>query len=150
ARVTCPVCRLPLVVSDVHLGKVVRCPGCQQTFQTLHRGQESGVRSQPDSAASSLLPPKRLEIGWATSPGRVRPRNEDSLLAQHLVWAGCAGRHELALLLLADGMGGHAAGDRASTLAVGSMARALAPRLAGLASGEEALPEAGGLVELLD
>ena len=47
----------------------------------------------------------RVECGHATDVGRVRRHNEDALLAGGRVWA------------IADGMGGHAAGDVASALA---------------------------------
>jgi protein phosphatase len=130
----CPTCRLSLLVPAEHLGKVVRCPGCRQTFT---------VRPPLPRAGG-------LQVGSATGTGRVRPRNEDSLLVQQLGWATQAGRHELGLAAVADGMGGHQAGDRASALAVGCVARALAPRLAGLVAGEEALPGADGVLEMLD
>lgn len=59
-----------------------------------------------------------LSVGAATHPGRVRKLNEDS----HGVFlAGGAEREASpveALLLVADGMGGERAGDRASRLAV--------------------------------
>jgi serine/threonine protein phosphatase PrpC len=74
--------------------------------------------------------PVRLDLGSSTSTGRVRKRNEDSLLAQHLVWSNLDERREVALLVVADGMGGHAAGDRASGLTVRLLAGALAPVLA--------------------
>jgi protein phosphatase len=90
-----------------------------------------------------------LFAGSATSPGRVRTRNEDSYLVQKLRWANQSGRHDVVLALVCDGMGGHDAGDRASTIAVGVIAQALAPFLAGLISGEESgEPEA--VLEALD
>ncbi|MGL4555011.1 MAG: PP2C family protein-serine/threonine phosphatase, partial [Gemmataceae bacterium] len=53
------------------------------------------------------------------------------------------------LALVADGMGGHADGDRAAALAVGAVARALLPRLADVVAGAET-PSADVLAEWLD
>lgn len=53
-----------------------------------------------------------LETGQASDVGRVRQINEDSLLT----------RPEFGLWVVADGMGGHAAGDFASQTIVGELA----------------------------
>lgn len=53
----------------------------------------------------------QVDAAAATSVGRVRSRNEDSYLLRE------------GLYVVADGMGGHAAGDRASALAVAAMDR---------------------------
>jgi serine/threonine protein phosphatase PrpC len=52
----------------------------------------------------------RVRAGAATHVGRVREHNEDALLAQGMVFA------------VADGMGGHAAGEVASRIAVEALA----------------------------
>jgi len=62
-----------------------------------------------------------MDIGSATDVGRVREINEDSLLALELSGA----RTGQSLLAVADGMGGHLAGEVASRLAVESLQRAV-------------------------
>jgi serine/threonine protein phosphatase PrpC len=72
----------------------------------------------------------RLVVGSATTRGRVRDRNEDSVLVQQCTWSNLAERHDVALIVVADGMGGHAAGERASGLVLQAMNKALTPLLA--------------------
>jgi hypothetical protein len=78
----------------------------------------------------------RLDAGAATSVGMVRKRNEDSFLIQQLTWANLDQRHELAVAVVADGLGGREAGDRASHMTVQALGAALAPILAGALSGQ--------------
>ena len=57
----------------------------------------------------------RLKVGAATSVGRVRPINEDAFLAQA----------DAGLFVVCDGMGGAAAGEVASRMAVDTIGAAL-------------------------
>jgi protein phosphatase len=121
----------------------VRCPRCQQVFRVRPELPEEVLPSadvplgQGPAAYESLAlddpPPEarlpRLDVGSATSPGKMRERNEDSLLACHLTWTNLDARHEVALAVVADGMGGHQAGDRASALVLRSVGASLTPLL---------------------
>ncbi len=78
----------------------------------------------PKRAATT---PRRLLVGSATSPGRLRDRNEDSLLVQQWSWSNREERHDVAAIVVADGMGGHASGDKASGLVVRVLCGALTP-----------------------
>jgi protein phosphatase len=57
----------------------------------------------------------QLEVGCATDVGRQRQRNEDSL-AVHVPAHGDGEAQIVGLMLVADGMGGERAGDRASQM----------------------------------
>src|SRR5260370_24292580 len=62
----------------------------------------------------------RLRIAWATDPGLEREENEDAVV----VWRNKAGLDTL--LVVCDGMGGHAAGQTASSIASKTVTRVLA------------------------
>jgi PPM family protein phosphatase len=89
--------------------------------------------------AVPLLPPSsgacRVSVGCATSPGKVRDRNEDHFLVQQCTWSRGEEIHEAVLLAVADGMGGNQSGDQASRLVISTLASAVIPALAGLVRG---------------
>ncbi len=72
-------------------------------------------------------PSCRLVLGSASTRGRVRDRNEDSLLVQHCTWSNREERHDVALVVVADGMGGHAAGEQASAIVVRALSGVVTP-----------------------
>ena len=99
------------------------------------------AKPQSRTTAPALTPSgARLEIGSATSTGRVRQRNEDSFLTQHLTLSNLDQRRELALLVVADGMGGYEAGDRASALVIRCVAATFMSVFANLLSAKEPPP----------
>ncbi len=57
-------------------------------------------------------------MGWATDTGQQRSLNEDCILVAEIWQEGHHHMPPLALLVLADGMGGHLSGEVASALAV--------------------------------
>ncbi len=120
-RVICPHCQMTCVVWKQFLNMTVHCAHCARTF-TPQAPVTTVPPPLPLPVRTSLSGP-RLEIGSATSLGRVRNRNEDSFLVQHLVWSDVTGLREMALLSIADGMGGYDAGHEASSLVI----RAVAP-----------------------
>jgi PPM family protein phosphatase len=70
-----------------------------------------------------------LTLGSQTSVGVVRTANEDNYVAEPVRWKHGDESQEGALLVLADGMGGAAAGEVASEITVATVRDALAPQL---------------------
>jgi protein phosphatase len=68
-------------------------------------------------------------MGFASNVGRVRPVDEDSILAIEVRTAFRSEARTRLLLMVADGMGGHRRGDVASRIAVQSVAQSLLPLL---------------------
>ncbi len=100
----------------------------------------------PQAAAGHV----RVTVGGATSRGCVRERNEDRFLVQQMAWNDGEAGHELALLVVADGMGGHQGGEKASSLAVRTMAATLGPVMAGILQGPSRESGAAVLVRYLE
>jgi protein phosphatase len=92
----------------------------------------------------------RLDIGAATSVGRQRQRNEDSYLLHRLSWANKNLGREIALCIVADGLGGHNAGDMASGMAITGMSNALAPLLTSAVNGQPGQVTAASLTQSID
>jgi protein phosphatase len=61
--------------------------------------------------------PRQLQIGHLSDVGLVRPHNEDASLVVESVFEGDQSPETLGLFIVADGMGGHHAGEVASALA---------------------------------
>ncbi len=70
-----------------------------------------GSRGGPEGVAS-------LKVGRASNVGRTRDHNEDTLLTLETSQLGDRAAEPLGWFALADGMGGHRAGEVASALAV--------------------------------
>src|SRR6185436_7438738 len=74
-------------------------------------------------AAAISLAPKRLTLGIAQHVGKVRNHNEDVLLFFTGELAGLEAMPSFGLFVVADGMGGHALGERASGIAARTVAK---------------------------
>ncbi|HMP04210.1 MAG TPA: protein phosphatase 2C domain-containing protein [Gemmatales bacterium] len=68
--------------------------------------------------AATVLDRVRLEVASWTSTGIVRSSNEDAFAVLHAASGRQDSFHDCALVLLADGMGGCAAGEVASAMAI--------------------------------
>ena len=147
-RAHCPHCITPCQVAEKHLGVPVKCHKCGQTF-TVH---PTTLASKPPS--TEPIPPTagtlRLDIAGVTSIGRERSRNEDSFLVQQLTWSDLNQNHQLALVIVADGMGGHAGGDQAARLALRTIGTILAPLFTGALSIEQREVTRAGLAASID
>ncbi len=88
-------------------------------FRRRERRGEEGPPAPPAPAppVGHPSPRPRLTLGWATDVGRQRSHNEDTVLVVELEQAGYHRIPPTGLLILADGMGGHLAGEVASALA---------------------------------
>jgi protein phosphatase len=137
------------LVSDGHIGVPVLCGTCKRSFSV-----RSPLAAPPGELAAPNTPATRppavtqlpaamhFEVAGATTAGRVRERNEDSFLAQLLAWSGHERRGETALVVVADGLGGHEAGAEASHMVVRIAGGALLSLLTGEALGRNLTPKA--------
>src|ERR1700739_4643269 len=147
-RAYCPHCIAPCQVAEQHLGRPVRCHKCGQTFTV----QPTSLAAKPPTTepipqtAGTL----RLDIAGVTSAGRERTRNEDSFLVQHLTWSDLNENHQLALVIVADGMGGHAGGDQAARLTLRTIGTILAPVLTGALNPQQREVTRAGLAHSID
>ncbi len=95
-------------------------------FRRFRPSERRELPAPPRPAApapSARRPSPRLRLGWATDVGRQRSHNEDTILVVELEQAGYHSTLPVGLLVLADGMGGHLAGEVASALAARAAAR---------------------------
>jgi serine/threonine protein phosphatase PrpC len=124
----------------------------QAVNELLDESKESPDADMKSRSSAKASASCRLVVGSATTRGKVRDRNEDSVLVQQCSWSNLDQRHDVALIVVADGMGGHQAGDRASSLVLRALGKVLAP-LVTTALHEQALPSdpsevlEGGLIE---
>ena len=132
-QVRCPHCSNLGLIAEEHLGVPVQCGSCRKSFWV--RSPVAAAAPGGSDLATLSANVVRLEVGAATTTGRVRKNNEDSYLVQHLAWANAGAERETALVVVADGLGAHDAGEEASAMVVATVSGAILPLLAGGPSG---------------
>ena len=85
--------------------------------------------TQEDNSNSNSSPQKARKIGMLTDVGQVRTVDEDSILAADLSFGVNSKSSDFHLLVVADGMGGHAKGEEASKIALSAISRSVIPEL---------------------
>ncbi len=90
-----------------------------------------GNQAVPEPRPEPELPPNglhsRFSVGWATDIGSTRRHNEDTVLVVTSCQDGHHARSALGLFVVADGMGGHRAGEIASSIAARTVAERIMP-----------------------
>ena len=103
---------------------------------------EAFTKDTPDVARSddAVLESGPIpEVGWSLDKGVTRENNEDSLAAVTLNHASETTSQTIGVYAVADGMGGHAAGEIASKLAVRTVVRQLMGNVAEAGKGAPTL-----------
>ncbi len=176
-QVNCPHCNSVCQVDERFLGSPLQCGRCRKPFTVEVPAAEEadeddvsldwdapGAAARMDSSQSAshshpaasapgaAAPPalRRLDIGSATSVGRVREHNEDSFLVQQASWCNMDQRRDLALVVVADGVGGYQAGDQASGLLIRVVGNQVAPLLTGTLTGQVKDMQPAQLAQALD
>jgi len=87
--------------------------------------RDSGEPTEPAIGRDRRVTPrdKGLRVGYASDVGQLRDHNEDTLIIFHGVHLGHEASDPIGFFLVADGMGGHRAGEVASSLAARLVSR---------------------------
>ena len=91
--------------------------------RSSHKRDDNRVKSSEEDL--SLNPSALLQSQAASSTGKVRTHNEDALFTLSTQVCLQAQQRALGLYMVADGMGGHVDGERASSLAIQAASRVL-------------------------
>lgn len=91
--------------------------------RTNHKRDHNRVKTSEEDLA--LNPSTQLQSQAASSIGKVRTHNEDALFSLSTQVCLQAQNRALGLYMVADGMGGHVDGERASSLAIQAASRVL-------------------------
>jgi PPM family protein phosphatase len=115
---------LPIAIDELEIPHPMRGGTCMDD-ETIKLPPSPDVEANAstsfEDAAAGEAPPH--EVGWSIDKGLVRERNEDSLAAVTLSQVSEHETKSVGVYAVADGMGGHEAGEIASELAVRTAVR---------------------------
>ncbi len=103
-------------------------PGLDETFRLVFSGRISTAAQLAERLRDVISEIRRpasydLRVGRLTDVGQMRQINEDSLLTMEVGMVHRSIGSPIGLYVVADGMGGHSAGDVASGLAIRTLAQ---------------------------
>jgi serine/threonine protein phosphatase PrpC len=96
--------------------------------RVLRLGSAAGSGRRRRGRGISPTAESGLEVGWATDVGAVRGHNEDAAFVMTSIRAGDDATPMFGFFGIADGMGGHRAGEVASSVAVSAVAHHVVSR----------------------
>lgn len=118
-----------LITGQAYAPEVAITPrGLHDVFQEVFTGEISSAGQLAERLRDVIAEIRRptsydLRVGRLTDVGQVRQLNEDSLLTLELGRVHRSVGTPIGLYVVADGMGGHSAGDVASGLAIEALAK---------------------------
>ncbi|MGQ9848952.1 MAG: PP2C family protein-serine/threonine phosphatase [Aggregatilineaceae bacterium] len=90
----------------------------QERAAMLDSGAFVGTRPLPPLETIVPRPGERMRFGQLSDPGMVRSNNQDAILGMVVSSTTDDGLPDMGLFVVADGMGGHKEGERASAVTV--------------------------------
>jgi serine/threonine protein phosphatase PrpC len=105
-------------------------PGADPKAEEPLSVTEPALRDNPMTRASTKISrPPGLWVGYASDVGQVRDHNEDTAIIYQAVQLGDDESDAFGFFIVADGMGGHEAGEVASSLAARLVSRHILERV---------------------
>ena len=116
--------------------------------RTNHKRDHNRVKTSKEDL--SLNPSTQLQSQAASSIGKVRTHNEDALFSLSTQVCLQAQNRSVGLYMVADGMGGHVDGERASSLAIQAASRVLLQKFFDPLTFEPSFPSGKSVEALLN
>ena len=116
--------------------------------RTNHKRDHNRAKTREEDLA--LNPSTQLQSQAASSIGKVRTHNEDALFSLSTQVCLQAQYRALGLYMVADGMGGHVDGERASSLAIQAASRVLLQKFLDPLTFEPSFPSGKSVEALLN